>query len=45
MSFHNERGIELQEISQGLPMVSDRDAASPELKILRVVNTVDFFLK
>jgi uncharacterized protein len=35
----------IRRASQGAVDIRDRDAASPELKILRVVTTVDFFLR
>jgi hypothetical protein len=35
----------IRKASQGVVEIEDRDAASPEWKMLRVVNTVDFFLE
>lgn len=35
----------IRKASQGVVEIEDRDAASPEWKVLRVVTTVDFFLE
>ena len=35
----------IRKASQGALEIEDRDAASPEKKVLRVVTTVDFFLE
>jgi len=35
----------IRRASQGALEIADRDAASPELKVIRVVTTVDFFLE
>jgi hypothetical protein len=40
---HSEVG-RIRKAAQGVVEIEDRDAASPEWKVLRVVTTVDFFL-
>jgi hypothetical protein len=35
----------IRKANQGLMEIENRDAASPEFKVLRIVTTVDFFLE
>lgn len=41
----NSKVGRIRRATQGVIEIEDRDAASPEWKLLRVVNTVDFFLE